>query len=205
MSVPVFLLGIIQRLANLFFFFFHVRRCSNFTQFLFGFCCQRLQDRGMDGVLGVLKSRRKRDTVIEKGWRDERRHKEKTGNAVVQEKQISIFEGEGQEPQIRAQEREEKLHIFPISRFFMHTSLSKHGWTGTLGGEGELEKEIPELWMDGKEINVGNKGEKLKNQQSCGSKTLPFEGCLCSVVCSQCNLFKDLLILDTNTFDTTMH
>lgn len=72
----------------------------------------------MDGVLGVLKSRRKRDTVIKKGWRDERRHKEKTGNTVVQEKQISIFEGE---PQNRAQKREEKLDIFRISRFFMHT------------------------------------------------------------------------------------
>lgn len=33
--------------------------------------------------------------------------------------------------------------------------------------------------MDGKERNVGNMGQKLKN---LGLKTLTFEGCLCSVV-----------------------
>lgn len=31
------------------------------------------------------------------------------------------------------------------------------------GTEGEIEKEIPELWMDGKDRNNGNKEKKLNN------------------------------------------
>lgn len=154
----------------------------------------------MDVVLGVLQSRRERDTVIWKKGRDEWQHKEKTGNAAVQEKHMSIFEGDGQEPQNRARNKEEKLDISLISCFFMHTiRLSANGWTGTLGGEGELEWEsereryLSWEWMEWGQMLITRGGGEAEEPTVIWLKNNDFKGCLCSVVCSQCNLFKDLL------------
>lgn len=158
MSVPVFLLGEIQCLAKS--FYFHVRKCSNFSQFLFGFCCQRLQYEGMDGV-GGSKSHRTRDTVIGRAWRDKGRHKEKTGNSWTR-KAKQHFERGAQEPQNRAQKRGKAWLFFLIFPFFQtyNTSLREHGWTGIRGGGGGAKRD----WERDTWVVKGWKGERCWQQ-----------------------------------------
>lgn len=75
----------------------------------------------------------------------------KTGNAAVQEKQklaSSKDRGESHTTE-HTKQRKSSTHFLISLIFFYHAynTPCKHGATGTLGegGEGELEKEIPEL------------------------------------------------------------
>lgn len=178
MSIPVFLLGEIQCLANLFLFFYFVlflagAKLLQFHSFPFWFFAVRdfRMGRGMDGVLGGVKSHRKRDKVIEKGWKDEGQHKEKTGSTVGQEKQNSIFSRGwgGKSHKTEPQKREQKLDFFLVSLpFFIHTVLlwgnmgeQEHGG----GSKERLRKRYLSCEQMEKKRDVGNKRWKLTNKQ----------------------------------------
>lgn len=112
MFVPVFLLGEIQCLANLFFSMLEGAPISH-NSFLV-FAVRDFGIRGDGRCFGGVKVSQTKGGEM----RDDTRRKQE--NTVVQEKQVGIIEGGGQE-QNKAQKTEEKLDIFPYLSLFMHT------------------------------------------------------------------------------------
>lgn len=115
-------------------FLFQVRWCSNFTHFLFGFCCERLQHGGMDGV-GGIKSHRKRDSYWERGENEGDNIRRRQEAQSDKESKMAFFEGahgiRGHRKQRKAQFFSPHLSIFHT--YSTWTSFRKHGQTGTKG------------------------------------------------------------------------